>query len=368
MQTASKQSGSDKTRAIGYALAIAQAILYSTMGVACKFLYGTGLNTGQVVTLRYFGTVLVLGAFLLVWRKYPLFSRRPIVYVQGFFFVLCTILYYLSVRELTANVATVLFYAYPPMVALMAAIVFKERPSARTIIALAISMFGIVLLSGIIAGILGTEDISFSPLGVAYGIGSCVAFAVYNIIGQMAVGKKDGPLTMTFSMCVVGVVMCVVAYPADIPTLVSVTPTQLSVALFMVVFNTIIPVVMLLEAIKRIGATMTSLIGISETPFAVLFAFVILGETLTGMQVAGSILVVLSILMVTLPSKKAQETSDSAPNNSDDKASNEDGEGEREGLGETSIGESELQNPIDASNGEGEREGLGGESTIESEK
>lgn len=308
MQAANTQTSSDKTRAIGYALAIAQAILYSTMGVACKFLYGTGLSTGQVVSLRYFGTVLVLGAFLLIWRKYPLFSRRPIVYVQGFFFVLCTILYYLSVRELTANVATVLFYAYPPMVALMAAVVFKERPSARTIIALAVSMFGIVLLSGVIAGILGSESLAFSPIGVAYGIGSCVAFAIYNIIGQMAVGKKDGPLTMTFSMCVVGIVMCIIAYPADIPTLIHIAPTQIGVALFMVIFNTIIPVVMLLEAIKRIGATMTSLIGISETPFAVLFAFVILGETLTGMQIAGSILVVLSILMVTLPSKKPQET------------------------------------------------------------
>lgn len=308
MQAANTQTSSDKTRAIGYALAIAQAILYSTMGVACKFLYGTGLSTGQVVSLRYFGTVLVLGAFLLIWRKYPLFSRRPIVYVQGFFFVLCTILYYLSVRELTANVATVLFYAYPPMVALMAAVVFKERPSARTIIALAVSMFGIVLLSGVIAGLLGSESLVFSPIGVAYGIGSCVAFAIYNIIGQMAVGKKDGPLTMTFSMCVVGIVMCIIAYPADIPTLIHITPTQIGVALFMVIFNTIIPVVMLLEAIKRIGATMTSLIGISETPFAVLFAFVILSETLTGMQIAGSILVVLSILMVTLPSKKPQET------------------------------------------------------------
>lgn len=324
MQLESKQASSEKAhasnsenaRVIGYALAIAQAILYSTMGVACKFLYGTGLSTGQVVSLRYFGTALVLGALLLIWRKYPLFSRRPIVYVQGFFFVLCTILYYLSVRELTANVATVLFYAYPPMVALMAAIVFKERPSARTIVALAISMFGIILLSGIIAGILGTENIAFSPLGVVYGIGSCVAFAIYNIIGQMAVGKKDGPLTMTFSMCVVGVVMCVIAYPADIPTLISVSPTQLGVALFMVVFNTIIPVVMLLEAIKRIGATITSLIGISETPFAVMFAFVILGETLTGMQVAGSILVVLSILMVTLPSKKAKGSNDGAPDGS----------------------------------------------------
>ena len=165
-------------------------------------------------------------------------------------------------------------------------------------------MFGIVLLSGVVGGIIGSEDISFSPLGVAYGIGSCLAFAIYNILGQKAVGKKDGPLTMTFSMCVVGVVMCAVLYPADIPTLVNITPTQIGVTLFMVVFNTILPVVMLLEAIKRIGATLTSLIGISETPFAVLFAFIILGETLNGMQIAGSVLVVLSILMVTIPEKK----------------------------------------------------------------
>ena len=295
-------------KAAGYALAIAQAIFYSTMGVACKYLYGTGLDTGQVALLRFIGTVIVLGAFLLISRRAPLFSRRPIVYAQGFFFVSCAILYYLSVGELTANVATILFYAYPPIVAIMAAVVFKERPSARTIVALAVSMLGIVLLSGVVSGILGSESIRFSALGVFYGIASCIAFAIYSILGQKTVGKKDGPLTMTFSMCVVGVVMCVAFYPTSVPTLASITLPQLGVVLFMVVFNTIIPVVMLLEAIKRIGATMTSLIGISETPFAVMFAFVILGETLTGMQIAGSVLVVLSILMVTLPSKKEKET------------------------------------------------------------
>lgn len=294
-------------KAVGYALAIAQAVLYSTMGVACKYLYGTGLVTGQVVLLRFIGTVIVLGAFLLIWRKVPLFSRRPIVYLQGFFFVSCTVLYYLSVNELTANVATIIFYAYPPMVAIIATAAFKERPSMRTIIALAVSMFGIVLLSGIITGILGAENLKINPLGVLYAIGSSVAFAIYSILGQMTVGKKDSPLTMTFSMCVVGVIMCSLIYHNDLPTLVNITPTQISVALFIIVFNTIIPVVMLLESIKRIGATMASLIGISETPFAVLFAFLILSETLTGMQVAGSILVVLSILMVTLPSKNEKE-------------------------------------------------------------
>ena len=294
-------------KTIGYVLAVVQAVLYSTMGVACKYLYGTGLSAGQVSLLRFGGTVLVLGLFLLVWRKQPHFSRQPIVYVQGVFFVSCAVLYYLSVRELSANIATVLFYAYPPMVALLAAIVFKERPSLRTIAALCVSMLGIVLISGLASGLIGAQDLKLSPLGLAYGIGSCIAFAVYNILGQKAVGKKDGPFTMTFTMCLVGFALCMAVYPSEAPTLIHITPVQAGVALFMVLFNTIIPVVMLLEAIKRIGATMTSLIGISETPFAVAFAFLILGETLTGMQVAGAVLVVISILMVTLPSKQPTE-------------------------------------------------------------
>ena len=47
----------------GYVLAVAQAVLYSTMGVAAKYLYGTGLSPEQVILLRFLGTVVGLGAF-----------------------------------------------------------------------------------------------------------------------------------------------------------------------------------------------------------------------------------------------------------------------------------------------------------------
>lgn len=292
------------TQTVGYILAVAQAVLYSTMGVAAKFLYGTGLVPEQVILLRFLGTVLVLGAFLLIWRKQPLLSRRPIVYVQGVFFALCAIFYFLSVDEMTANVATVLFYAYPAMVAVLATFVLKERLTSRILVSLAIAMAGIVFISGVVDGITGTTSIEFSPLGVVYGILSCAAFAIYNVIGQKAVGKKDGPMTMTFSMCVVGSVMMIAAFPTYVPTLVEIDLLQLGVALFIVVCNTIVPVVMLLEAIKRIGAMKSSLIGISETPFALAFAFLILGETLTVLQGVGAVLVVVSILLVTLPGKK----------------------------------------------------------------
>ncbi len=289
-------------RTIGYVLALTQTIMYSTMGVACKFLYNTGLTTGQVVLLRYGGTVLILGLFLLMWRKHRLFSRQPAVYAQSVFFVASTVLSYLAVRDIGANIATVLFYAYPPVIAIAAAVVFKERPSARTVAALAVSMLGVFLLSGVIGALSGGGD--FSARGVAFGIAACLCFAVYGILGQAVVGKKDSPFTMTFTMSVVGVIICAALYGQEIPTLVSVNATQLGVALFMVLFNTILPVVMLLEAIKRIGATITSIISIAETPFAVVLAFLVLGETMTAMQLAGTALIVGAIALVTLPEKK----------------------------------------------------------------
>ena len=67
----------------------------------------------------------------------------------------------------------------------------------------------------------------------------------------------------------------------------------------MALLNTIAPIVLYIVAIKRIGGTMASLISISETPFSLFFAFLILGETLTAWQAAGALLIVAGIVLVT---------------------------------------------------------------------
>lgn len=286
---------------VGYILAVVQAVMYSTMGIISKYLYGTGMTPQQVMVLRFGGTVLVLGLFLLVWRRRRLFSRKPLVYVQGLFFVASALLYFLSVQELTAGLATVIFYAFPAVVALLTALVFRERPGLRVIGSLALALVGIVLISGL----LGSGEVRLSPAGIAYGIGGCVAFAVYTVLGQKAV-EKDSPFTMTFSIAVVGLAVCALCLPGEFPAMLQLSTLQVGLGLAIVLFNTIIPVVLLLAAIKRIGATKASLISILETPFSLLIAFLVLGETLTPLQGAGSVLVVASILIVTLPGKKEQ--------------------------------------------------------------
>ncbi len=285
--------------ALGYLLAVVQAILYASMGIICKYLYLTGMTPDQVMVLRFCMTFLILGAFLLAWRKQPLFSRNPLVYVQGVFFMGSALFFSLAVEETTAGLATALLYAYPAVVALLSGLVFHEKLTSRTAIAIILALAGIFAISGYLPG--GGE--ALSPAGIMFGVGSCLSFALCNVLGQKVV-HGEGPLTITFTMTAVGTVMLALMFPATFPEMIDLTGVQIGLGAAMAVFTTILPIALLLVAIKIIGATKASLISTSETPFSILFAYLILGEVLTALQGIGCALIIASILVVTMPVKK----------------------------------------------------------------
>lgn len=287
------------SQGLGYVLAVAQAILYASMGVFAKFLYNTGLNPQQVTIMRFVPAAVLLAIAIVVLRKGKVFSRTPMVYVQGIFFAASAYLYMLTVDELTAGLTTVVFYSYPAVVAILAVFVFHERFTLRTLLALVLALAGIVFISGI----LSADTIQLSPLGLVYGIGSCLAFAVYSLLGQATV-KKEGQLTISFTMSAISSLIMLVLYPAQFPTLLQMDAMQWIICIVMAILCTALPIPMLLAAIKRIGATKASLIGISETPFSLLLAFLVLSEVLTAFQGIGSALIVASIVVTTLPSGK----------------------------------------------------------------
>lgn len=282
---------------MGYLAAIVQAILYAGIGVLGKFLYGTGLNPEQVTALRFLGAAIIVGIVLLVRRK-PLLSRSPLVYVQSLFFVAGSYLFLVSVDYLTAGLATVIFYAYPALVALIAVFALHEKLTLRTTMAIVLAMVGIVLISGILA----PQELRLSAWGIGVAVAASVSFAIYMVIGQKTVAKDD-QLTITFTMSVVGALLCAVLFPAQLPPLLHMTPLQWGLGFAAALLCTVLPVVLLLVAIKRIGSTKASLISIFETPFSLLLAFAVLGETLTGMQGVGCLLVVASIVVTTLPAR-----------------------------------------------------------------
>ena len=283
-----------KNQAIGCAFAVLQAVLYSTMGILGKLLYATGMGSQQVVILRFLCSTVLLGAFMLVWRKEALVSRQKAVYAQAVFYFASAFLYFFAIERLNAGITTVFFYLYPAMVAAINLAVFHERITVAVAVALILSIMGLVLISGIIGG-----GFTLDPLGVVFALGAALAFAIYTVLIQVT-GRTEGSFTVTFTLSWTSLLASCVVFAPAVPAMFHLTPYQLGIGCVMALACTILPVVLYIQAVKRIGGTRTSLLGISETPSSLLLAFLILGETIAPMEGVGIVLIVASVVAITI--------------------------------------------------------------------
>ena len=283
-----------KNQAVGYLAAVLQAVFYSTMGIFGKLLYATGMNAQEAVILRFLCTTVLLGVFMLIWRKERLVSRQPAVYLQAVFYFASAFLYFFAVERMNAGIATVLFYLYPAVVAAINLVAFHEKLAVTTVVAIVLALTGLVFVSGILGGALVID-----PVGIAFSIGSVIAFAAYTVAIQIT-GRTEGSFTVTFTLSWTSLLASCVIFAPSVPTMFSLTPYQIAIGCVIALLNTILPVVLYILAVKRIGGTKSSLISISETPFSLLFAFLILGETITFTDTIGIVLIIVSVILVTV--------------------------------------------------------------------
>lgn len=290
-----------QSQAAGYIAGIIQAVLYATMGIFAKLLYESGLDAQLVMVLRFICTVIFLGLYILLFHERKFISRQPAVYVQSIFFFLSAWLYFLAVERISAGLTTVLFYTFPAIVAVMNVFVFHERLTARIVIALALSLCGIVLISGVLSPGQGTIDL----LGVAFAIGACISFAIYSVLIQKT-ARVESSFTTTFTISLVCLAGSLVFFAGELGGLALIGPREIALGSGLSILATILPIVLYIFAIGRIGATKASIISIIETPSSLLLAWLILGETIDGFQAIGALLVVISILTVTVKPRERE--------------------------------------------------------------
>ena len=279
---------------VGYVFAVLQAVLYATMGILGKLLYATGMDSQQVVILRFLCSTVLLGVFMLIWRKEPLVSRQKAVYIQAVFYFASAFLYFFAIERLNAGITTVFFYLYPAMVAAINLVVFHERITVAVAVALVLSIMGLILISGIIGG-----ELTLDPLGVVFALGAALSFAIYTVIIQVT-GRTEGSFTVTFTLSWTSLLASCIVFAPAVPAMFSLTPYQLFIGCIMALACTILPVVLYIQAVKRIGGTKTSLLGISETPSSLLLAFLVLGEIIAPLEGVGIILIVASVIAITI--------------------------------------------------------------------
>jgi drug/metabolite transporter (DMT)-like permease len=192
------------------------------------------------------------------------------------------------------------------MVVLLSAVMRGRPITRRAVAALLISYAGIAFV--FVNDLQFGGDSRATLTGGALVFGSALAYALYLVDAGAVIARLGSLRFIAWAM----LVSCVFVFGHFALTrdvaLLRVPPSIYALSLAMAVFSTVLPTWLIAEAIHRLGASTSSLIGSLGPVFTIGLGALILGETVQGIQLVGAALVLVGVMLVTLqPASKKRD-------------------------------------------------------------
>ena len=286
---------------IGILCAIGAAVCYGTNPLA-RFLYAEGMNIPSVLFYR-FGLAWVIVAVVMMFRKESLrVNRREFLTLSalGVLFILSSSTLYTSFNLMPSGIASTILFTYPIMTAAIMTLVFRERLTLLTVVAIALSLVGVALLS------FNDDGTTFSLLGIVLVLISALTYALYIIV------VDKSPLQMSsfkinfyvLFYCALGNV--VYALVSGQPLMLPPSPTAWFWVSWLAVVPAIMALVMMVYTAKYLGSTPTAILGALEPMTAVLIGVFVFAEPFSLRLSLGIVLILSAVTMVVLSKAKRQ--------------------------------------------------------------
>ena len=247
-----------------------------------------------------FGLPLLLLVAVAERRRYgPLPGRAlKLAAIAGIFFAGDLMFWHHAIEWVGAGLATVLGNLQVLIVGVVAWLVFGERPSRATLVAVPVVLFGVVLISGVI----GSGAYGANPaLGVVLGVATALCYSAYLLlirIGGRDARRPAGPVAIaTIGTAVVSGTAGLMIGDLDL------TPPLASLAWLAVlgVTSQSVGYLCISLALPRLPAIVTSIILLVQPVLTVGLSVVLLGERPSVAQLTGVALVIGGIALATVP-------------------------------------------------------------------
>ena len=283
----------------GLALAMAGSIAFSGKAIIVKLAYRYGVDAVTLITYRML-FALPLFALLAWWagRGKPALTRRDWLVVSGLGFsgyYLASFLDFAGLQYITASLERLILYLNPTLVLAIGVLFLGRRATPRQLIALAVSYSGVLLVFG--------HEVSFqggdTALGAALVFGSAVVYAIYMVLSGEEVGRL-GALRLTGLASSIACLFVIAQFLVLRPmSALAVAPPVIWLSVLNAIACTFAPVLMVMMAIERVGASVTAQTGMIGPLSTILMGVVILGEPFTLWILAGTALVLSGIWLLT---------------------------------------------------------------------
>jgi len=301
-------------RRSGLGTALLSAAAFGTSGSFATALIGSGWSPAAAVTVRLIvaGSVLTVPALLLLRGQLNSLVRQARS-IGGFGVVAIAagqLCYYNAVARLSVGVALLLEYLGILLVVGWLWVRQGQRPRRLTVSGAVAALVGLVLVLDI------TGQQHLDPIGVLWGLGAAFGLASYFVISAQADDAALPPVVMAWSGLTVGAgTLLLIGLTGVAPMHASTADVQflhhrmswlmpvLGISLLAAVYAYCSGI----RAARALGAKLASFVGLSEVLFAVLFAWLLLGQLPRLPQLVGGAFIVAGVALVQLDELRGEQ-------------------------------------------------------------
>lgn len=283
---------------IGASLVTLAAFGFSSKAILIKLSYGYQPDLAPI-TLMALRMSFALPLFLLVagWsaRAAPAPAASPLEWLSlvgvgllGYY--LASFLDFSGLRHISAGLERLILFLYPTLVVLLSALFLRHRIGRREWVALALSYAGIGVVYARQAG-----DSELVGTGALLVFGSAFSFALF-MMGSGILIRRMGSVRFTAGSMTVASIATLLHFAATHDGDALRLPVEIyGLALLMALTSTVLPAFLMSAGIQRIGAGRASIVSGAGPAMTLVLAWIVLGETMTVLQLAGTALILAGV-------------------------------------------------------------------------
>ena len=279
------------------------ALLMGANHVAARVAFDHGVDVATAVSVRSVVTALVVG-LLIVAQRAPVATtprQRRFLPAIGGVVAVQSLCLYSAVARLPVALALLAFNTYPLWTALWARVFYAHRPERRVVRAMPVMLLGLALaldVFGAASGLGAALQWQRIGLGVGFALAAAASFGLALVLTQHEAGTLDGRLRTASTMAIVAVLaLCGVAFRGGLH-LPNATAGWWGLAFLTLLYGSGITI--LFTVLPRLGVVGNAAIMNVEPVFALVLAWLILGQAIAPSQVAGALLVVATVVWLGL--------------------------------------------------------------------
>ncbi|MBP1889328.1 drug/metabolite transporter (DMT)-like permease [Clostridium moniliforme] len=283
----------------GIILVLIATLFWGMMGVTSRTLGNAGIDSMSISFFRCLIASIGFGIFLFIFNKDAFKVDLKGIIISSIYgivtFGLSFTTFNIAVERVPIAVATVLMFTNPIWVTIFNAIFFKEKITGKKAIVIILAITGCFLISNIFG--VGFENLDI--VGLLVGLSTGVLFALQLVIPRFFEGKYTKDSMLIYGFIASAIVLAFFTNFTGIDNAITSSASPIFVVLNILsigVLSTFIANISYVKATDYIETGVASVLVALEPVLGSLFAYLVYGETLTGLQLIGGLLIIIAAI------------------------------------------------------------------------